>query len=194
MPRKKGDARHRILQAFAHLLEMPEEKITTARLARELDVSEASLYRHFPSKKRMYEALLDFIEESVFSACSKIIKEQPDANARTAHILFYLLSFFEKNPGLSRIIHGEAIANEDPLLQKRVLQFFERLETQLRQILRDAEINEGLRTRQTVATSANLLMAVVQGRLCQFVQSRFDKRPTVDWNDQWQQLSSNLFR
>ncbi|WP_281645770.1 nucleoid occlusion factor SlmA [Parendozoicomonas sp. Alg238-R29] len=192
---RKISRKDQILQTLAHMLETsPGERITTARLAQEVGVSEAALYRHFPSKAKMFEGLIGFIEESLFTRINRILSEEPQGLIACQRILTLLILFCEKNPGLTRILTGDALNGETDRLQTRIVQLFERLETQLRQILRDAEINEGLRTSLTHTATANMLLAAAEGRISQFVRSRFRRRPSENWEDQWRCLSRIVFR
>lgn len=192
--KQKGTRRQQILQALARMLETsPGSRITTAALAAEVGVSEAALYRHFPSKTKMYEGLIEFAEDALFSRIHLIIDDSSDTRGRCYHILTLLLSFAEKNPGITRILTGDALTGETELLHNRVQQLFDRLETQLKQLLRQAEIQEGIRTAQTTTASANLLLAAVEGKIRQFVRSKFTRRPTDMWQDQWQGLMEGFF-
>ncbi len=192
---KKTSRRQQILEALAHMLEAsPGERITTARLAKEVGVSEAALYRHFPSKSKMFEGLIEFIEETIFSRINLILKEESFAIARCEKLLNLLLTFSERNPGLTRILTGDALAGETERLHARVVQFYDRLETQLKQILRDAEIQESIRTTTPTGTAANLLLAAAEGRICQFVRSGFKRKPTEHWQDQWPILIEGFFQ
>lgn len=194
MPQKIS-RKEQILQALAHMLEnAPGERITTSALAKEVGVSEAALYRHFPSKAKMFEGLIEFIEEILFTRISRIIVDEFTALDRCKGILALLLGFCEKNPGLTRILTGDALAGETERLRLRMIQLFERLETQIKQVLRDAEIKEGKRTRMTVGTTANLLMATAEGRITQYVRSEFKRMPTEGWAEQWLELSEVVFR
>ncbi|MBY4678917.1 nucleoid occlusion factor SlmA [Marinobacterium arenosum] len=191
----KLSRREQILQALAQMLEgNPGQRITTAALAREVGVSEAALYRHFPSKARMFEGLIGFIEETVFSRVTLITQADAPGVKQCEQILTLVLAFVERNPGMARILTGDALAGETDRLRQRVNQFFERLETQLKQILREAEVKEGLRTVATPAASANLMLAVAEGRIRQFVRSEFKRRPTEQWADQWPRVAIGLFR
>lgn len=172
----------------------PGARITTAALAREVGVSEAALYRHFPSKSKMFEGLIQFIEDTVFSRVSIVIAEQPNSLMRCQQILALLLTFCERNPGISRILTGDALTGETDRLRARVAGLFDRLETQLKQILRDAEASEGLRTTLPVALSANLLLAAAEGRISQFVRSDFRRHPTEYWDEQWKVMTSGFYR
>jgi len=191
----KISRREQILQALAQMLEgNPGQRITTAALAREVGVSEAALYRHFPSKARMFEGLIGFIEDTLFSRVKLIEDSDQSATRKCEQILTLVLAFVERNPGMARILTGDALAGEIDRLRSRVNQVFERLETHLRQLLREAEIREGLRTETTAGASANLMLAIVEGRIRQFVRSEFRHRPTELWTDQWPRLASGLFR
>jgi len=192
---KDPSRRQQILHALAHMLETePGGRITTAGLAKTVGVSEAALYRHFPSKAKMFESLIEFIEETIFERVTLIQREEQSAMGRCEKILGLLLAFAERNPGISRILTGDALTGETERLRVRVNQFFERLETQLKQILREAELREGVRTTVTVSTAANLLMAVAEGRIGQFVRSDFKNRPTEYWQDQWPVLMEGFFK
>ncbi len=191
----KPRRREQILQALAQMLEDDSGKrITTAALARQVGVSEAALYRHFPSKARMFEGLIDFIEESIFARVTLILSDVPNATDRCGTILSLLLGFAEKNPGLARVMGGDALTGETARLRQRIHQLFERLELQLKQILREAELHEGLRPSIPASAAANLLMAHAEGRISQYVRSDFKHLPTTYWDDQWALLSARLLR
>ena len=183
---KKPSRRQQILEALAHELEMnPGERITTAGLARAVGVSEAALYRHFPSKAKMFEGLIEFIEESIFSLINRILKEQDSSLKRCENILSLLLGFSERNPGLTRILCGDVLTGETERLRLRVSQFYERLETQIKQVLREGEMNKEFTLTIPVQAQANLLLAVAEGRIVQFVRSGFKRSPIENWNNQW---------
>lgn len=191
---QKMSRREHILQALAAMLEsQPGGRITTAALAKEVGVTEAALYRHFPSKARMFEGLIEFIEEVVFSRVNLILQEEPDARRRCEQILSLLLVFTERNPGITRILNGDALIGEHERLQSRIAQFFERFETQLRQILREAELKQSLGTAMTSAAAANLMLVLVDGHISQFVRSGFRRKPTESWEAQWAFLAEKLF-
>lgn len=194
-PEPKLSRREHILQALAAMLESaPGARITTAALAKEVGVTEAALYRHFPSKARMFEGLIDFVEEVVFSRVSLILEEEKDARARCEKIIFLLLMFAERNPGITRILNGDALTGEHERLQARIVQFFDRLEAQVRQVLREAELKENLGTTITSSAAANLLMTFVEGHLSRFVRSGFRQLPTEYWEVQWRYFQQTLFR
>lgn len=188
---KKPSRRQQILEALAHELEVnPGERITTAGLARAVGVSEAALYRHFPSKAKMFEGLIEFIEDSVFTLINRILKEEDSALKRCENILSLLLGFSERNPGLSRILSGDVLTGETERLRLRVSQFYERLETQLKQVLREGEMNKELVITIPVQAQANLLLAVAEGRIIQYVRSGFKRSPLDNWNNQWALLAT----
>ncbi len=172
----------------------PGERITTAGLARQVGVSEAALYRHFPSKSKMFEGLIEFIEETLFSRVKIILNEEPAAAQRCEKMLMLLLTFSERNPGITRILTGDALAGETERLHQRVVQLFDRFETQLKQVIRDAEIREGIRPVAPLPVAANLLMAAAEGRISQYVRSEFRRLPTSHWPEQWALLMHGFFR
>lgn len=190
-----SDRRREILEALAEQLEQnPGERVTTARLASVVGVSEAALYRHFPSKAKMFESLIEFAEESVFSLLNRIIAEEPSASKRCERIVGMLLAFADKNPGISRVLLGDALIGEHERLRSRAAQFFDRFETQLRQVLRDARQEDpGLIPPGSVSVFANLLMAVAEGRMAQFRRSGFTRSPVEGWSEQWRELERAVF-
>lgn len=176
------------------LEDSPGERITTARLARQVGVSEAALYRHFPSKSKMFEGLIEFIEETLFSRINMILAEESGAAVRCEKMLGLLLAFAERNPGITRILTGDALAGETERLHARVAQLYDRFETQLKQVLREAEMREGIRPVLTVNSAANLLLAAAEGRISQYVRSGFQRSPTEDWSEQWDLIITHFFR
>jgi len=172
----------------------PGSRVTTAGLARQVGVSEAALYRHFPSKSKMFEGLIEFIEDTLFSRISIILGEEQTAAQRCEKMLMLLLVFSERNPGLTRILTGDALTGETQRLHLRVAQLFDRFETQLKQVIREAEIREGLRPSIPLPAAANLLMAAAEGRISQYVRSGFLRLPTADWAVQWEFLMGGFFR
>lgn len=188
--KKTGEKRLLILQTLAAMLEEPSlEKITTAALAKRLDVSEAALYRHFASKAQMYEGLIEFIEATLLGLIAKITSETPDPAQQVEGIVSVLLSFARKNRGMTRVLIGETLINEDPRLQKRINQLHDRLEAQLRQCLR---FMDGGHAGKDPKLLANLYMAWVVGRWHQFAKSSFERDPTGDWSAVWRELSRLL--
>jgi len=191
---QKTSRRQHILESLAHMLEAsPGARITTAALAKKVGVSEAALYRHFTSKSKMFEGLIEFIEETIFSRISLIISDFPDAPTQCEKIMWLLLTFTERNPGITRIMTGDALAGETDRLRIRVAQFFDRLETQLKQLLREAKVRDNLQSRLPIAVAANLLLAAAEGRIAQFVRSEFKRLPTENWSEQWSMIMDNFF-
>ncbi|HEX4859051.1 MAG TPA: nucleoid occlusion factor SlmA [Usitatibacteraceae bacterium] len=181
-----GERRKEILQSLAHMLENPKgEKITTALLAAKLDVSEAALYRHFASKAQMYEGLIEFIEESVFSLVNKIQGEEPNGLKQVEAIVAMLLGFAQKNQGMTRVLIGDALVNEDERLQVRMNQLHDRLESSLRQSTRLA-ISAGELAGLDANAYANAVMAFVVGRWHQFAKSGFRRGPAESLALSWQ--------
>ena len=173
---KTGERKSQILQTLAAMLENPKgERVTTALLAARLDVSEAALYRHFASKAQMYEGLIGFVEETVFGLINKISTEQESGLKQTHAIAAMLLSFAEKNPGMTRVLIGDALVNEDDWLQLRINQLYDRLESTLKQSLRIAETQTGKKLEPEA--QANLLICFVIGRWQQFAKSGFKRKP-----------------
>lgn len=192
---QKVSRKDQILQALAYMLEAePGGRVTTAALAKEVGVSEAALYRHFPSKARMFEGLIGFIEDSIFTRVNRIVAEQSDALVQVEQIMTLLLAFTERNPGITRLLTGDALIGENERLRQRIQQFFDRVESQLKQVLREAELRQGLRTVATPSITANLLLAVIEGRIAQFVRSGFRALPGANWAEQWQLLAGIVFR
>jgi len=194
MTEAKTSRKEQILHALMEMLEDPSGRITTASLAKRVGVSEAALYRHFASKAQMFDGLIEFVEETIFSRAKLIQQQDLGAVAQCQQILTLLLTFVERNAGLSRILTGEAIVGENERLGTRINLLFEKLETQLKQILREAEMREGLRTQDTPTNSANLLLAVAEGRIRQYSRTNFRLKPTAGWADQWAALSQNIMR
>ena len=193
MDNNKVSRKDQILQALARMLETaPGERITTAALAEEVGVSEAALYRHFPSKARMFEGLIKFIEETLFLRISRILDDESSAETRCHNILTLLLNFSDKNPGMTRLLTGDALAGETERLRARIAQLLNRGESQLKQVLREAQIRENLKPGVSPTALANLLLATCEGRLAQFVRSEFKKSPLENWDTQWEFLSRNL--
>ncbi len=191
---KRPNRRAQILQALASMLQTnPGQRITTAKLAAHVGVSEAALYRHFPSKARMFEGLIEFIEETLFSRINKIINEEKDTATRCQLILHLILGFAEKNPGITRILNGDALMGEQDRLRQRIAQLFERLETQLKQVLRERKLREGKTLPADESIIANMLICFADGRINQFIRSEFTKRPTENFAEQWQLIHKQFF-
>jgi TetR/AcrR family transcriptional regulator len=194
MTTEKPSRKQQILQSLAEMLEAtPGGRITTAGLAKQVGVSEAALYRHFPSKAKMFDGLIEFIEDTVFSRINLIMAEETSTQARCDKTLFLLLTFTERNPGITRILTGDPLSGETDRLRTRVAQFFDRVELQLKQILREAELRGGQGANMETSAAANFMLALVEGKISQFVRSDFKRRPTDGWPEQWQQIRATLF-
>jgi TetR/AcrR family transcriptional regulator len=177
---KPGERRIQILQTLASMLEQPgAERITTAALAARLDVSEAALYRHFASKAQMFEGLIDFIESSVFTLVNQISERESDAAVQVRKVITVLLQFGEKNPGMTRVMVGDALVFENERLLARMNQFFDRIESQLRQSVRATAEAAGSATPTVDANAqASVLTAFAVGRLQRYARSGFKRSPT----------------
>lgn len=195
MTNQKPSRRDAILQALVEILETdPGARITTAGLARAVGVTEAALYRHFPSKRKMFEALIDFAEETVFTRCQRILQEQEDAKVRLQQLTQLVLVFAERNPGLCRVLTGEALSGENEALRKRASQFFDRLETQVRQILKEGDIRQGLRPQPTANRAADWVMTVVEGKIQRYIRSGFSPLPSAEFDEQWMMVSGSIWQ
>jgi TetR/AcrR family transcriptional regulator len=193
--RTRPDRRQHILQVLAEQLEVhPGSRITTATLARAVGVSEAALYRHFASKAQMFEALIDFAEETIFSLVTRILEQESDADMRCDRIVKLLLGFAERNPGITRVLLGDALVGENERLRVRVVKFFDRVETQIKQILREANLGQGPRANGTIDVTANHIMTLIEGHMSRFVRTNFEKKPTAYVDEQWQVLRQGLFK
>ena len=182
-PRKRpkpGERRIQILQALAGMLEQPgAERVTTSALAARLDVSEAALYRHFASKAQMFEGLIEFIEQSVFTLVNQIIERETNHAVRLRKIVTLVLQFAEKNPGMTRVMAGDALVFENERLQERMNQFFDKLEASLKQTLREASAATSAETPTLDAqVRASVITAFMLGRLQRFSRSGFKRPPT----------------
>lgn len=191
MATKPGERKLQILQTVAHMLEQPKgEKITTAALAAKLELSEAALYRHFASKAQMFEGLIEFIEQTVFGLINKITQDEKNGLKQIEAIVSMLLSFAQKNRGMTRVLIGDALVNEDERLQIRINQLLDRIEATLKQSLRMAATQGELGEAVDVGAHANLLLCYVIGRWQQFAKSGFSREPM----EQWQAQSAILLR
>lgn len=178
MAGKSGERKNQILQVLAEMLEKPQaEKITTAALAAKLDVSEAALYRHFASKAQMFEGLIEFIEQTLFSLITKITSEETDGLRQLDATISLLLGFAQKNPGMTRVLIGDALVHENERLQTRINQLHDRIEATLRQALRIAVTQQEAPAELDANATANLLLAFVVGRWHQFAKSGFKRSP-----------------
>jgi TetR/AcrR family transcriptional regulator len=174
---KPGERRVQILQALATMLEQPgAERITTAALAARLDVSEAALYRHFASKAQMFEGLIEFIEQSVFTLINQIAEREQAGPGQAGRIVAMLIQFAEKNPGMTRVMVGDALVFENDRLQQRMNQFFDKVESSLKQCLRGA--TDAATPTVDAQVRASVLTAFIVGRLQRFARSGFKRPPS----------------
>jgi TetR/AcrR family transcriptional regulator len=186
---KPGEKRLQILQTLAALLEDPKgEKITTAALAARLDCSEAALYRHFASKAQMYEGLIEFIESSLFGVINQIAAEETQGLQQVEHILTLLLGFAQRNRGMTRVLTGDALVNENERLQTRINHLHEKIEAALKQALRVAATQQQISASADFGGLANLLLCYVSGRWQQYAKSGFTREPLAHWAQQWPML------
>ncbi|EKN3489026.1 nucleoid occlusion factor SlmA [Yersinia enterocolitica] len=190
----KRNRREEILQALAQMLESSDgsQRITTAKLAANVGVSEAALYRHFPSKTRMFDSLIEFIEDSLMSRINLILQDEKETFNRLRLILLLVLGFAERNPGLTRIMTGHALMFEQDRLQGRINQLFERIEVQLRQVLREKKLRDGQGFIHDEALLATQLLAFCEGMLSRFVRSEFRYRPTQEFDARWPLIMAQL--
>lgn len=190
---RTGERKHQILQTVAQMLERPAgEKITTAALAARLDVSEAALYRHFRGKAQMFEGLIEFIEQTLFALINKITSEETNGLRQLEAIIGVMLAFAQKNRGMTRVLIGDALVNEDVELQVRINQLHDRLEAVLKQALRFGVTQKEIAGDVDVTAHANLLMSFVIGRWHQFAKSGFKRDPLELWNKQWRQIMEGV--
>jgi TetR/AcrR family transcriptional regulator len=191
MPRAKGERRLEILKALAGMLEQPKwERITTAALAEKLEVSEAALYRHFASKAQMYEGLIEFIESSVFTLANRITADESDGERQAAKLIEMLLAFAEKNPGMVRVMTGDALVGEHERLQARMNQFFDRFESTLKQSLRLAGGESTKAADAEVSAQAGTMLRYAIGSLHQYAKSGFTRKPTESFSAQRRYLAA----
>lgn len=190
---KTGERKDQILQTLAQMLENPAgEKVTTAALAARLKVSEAALYRHFRGKAQMFEGLIEFIEQTLFALINKITGEEKSGLRQVEAIITVLLAFAAKNRGMTRVLIGDALVNEDDRLQQRINQLHDRLEAALKQALRFGVSQKEIAQDVDVAAQANLIMSFVTGRWHQFAKSGFKREPAELWPKQWRQLMEGV--
>ncbi|NIH20626.1 nucleoid occlusion factor SlmA [Morganella morganii] len=191
---KKKNRREEILQALAQMLESSDgsQRITTAKLAASVGVSEAALYRHFSSKTKMFDSLIVFIEDSLISRINLILQDEKETISRIKLILMLLLGFSEKNPGLTRIMTGHALMFEQDKLQSRINKLYERIEAQLRQVLKEKRIRDGSGFTYDESLLASQLLAFCEGMLSRFVRSEFKYRPTQEFEARWPLILAQL--
>jgi len=191
--RKPGQRRVEILHTLARMLETPRwERITTAALAARLDVSEAALYRHFASKAQMYEGLIEFIEETLFGLVNRISAEEASGLKQIEKSVTMLLGFAQKNPGMTRVLIGDALVHEDDRLQIRINQLLDRIEASLKQSLRFAVQAGELPEATDVNAYASLLLSMVVGRWHHFAKSGFKRDPMALWPEHWKAIVASF--
>ncbi|WP_029685038.1 nucleoid occlusion factor SlmA [Tatumella saanichensis] len=190
----KRNRREEILQALAHMLESGDgsQRITTAKLAANVGVSEAALYRHFPSKTKMFDSLIEFIEDSLITRINLILNDEKETLNRLKLIVQLILGFGERNPGLTRILTGHALMFEQDRLQDRINQLFERIEVQLRLVMRERKLREGEAFLTDEGLLASQLLALCEGLLSRFVRSEFRFKPTAEFEIRWPLLATQL--
>jgi TetR/AcrR family transcriptional regulator len=186
---KPGERRLQILQTLAEMLENPKsEKITTAALAARLDCSEAALYRHFASKAQMFEGLIEFIETSLFGVINQISAEESQGLQQVEHILSLLLNFAQRNRGMTKVLTGDALVNENERLQARINQLHDKIEAALKQALRVAATQGQISADAEFGVLANILLCYVIGRWQQYAKSGFTREPMANWAKHWPML------
>lgn len=183
---EKKSRKLQILETLAHMLESnPGDRISIAALAQNVGVSEAALYRHFPSKTKMLEGLIEFAEEAVLSRASQIAQDRLPGLDKLERITHVYLLFCERNPGITRLLTGDALSGERDRLHARIRQFFDRLATEMRQVLRRSELEEGLHLTLSVNDTVALALACSEGRVAAFVRSQFKLAPSQNWQGYW---------
>ena len=188
----KGMRRQEILQALARMLESQKGRITTAALSSELKISEAALYRHFSSKVKMYEGLLDFAEETIFARISSITAENQNAFEQCNRIISLILNFCVKNPGITRLLNGDALAYEDSVLFARIKTFYDRLELQFQSTLLEGQSRFEFELLDTIESIANLMITIVEGKISAYVRSDFNKNPLQSHSNQGKVIVSGI--
>jgi TetR/AcrR family transcriptional regulator len=190
---RTGERKTQILQVLAQMLENPAaDKVTTARLAAKLEVSEAALYRHFTGKAQMYEGLIEFIEQTLFALINKITTEEQSGTRQMEAIVSVLLAFAQKNRGMTRVLIGDALVHEHEKLQARINQLHDRLEAALKQAIRFGITQQEIVADADAAACANLILSFVTGRWHQFAKSGFKRDPVELWNHQWRQIMEGV--
>lgn len=193
MPRpSSGERKQEILETFAHLLQQERGRhITTAMLAQKVGVSEAALYRHFSGKAQIFEALFSFIEETLFTRINRILAESHEVEQRLYAIISLILGFADRNPGISRLLYGDVLIGESESLQKRAAQLLDRVEAEIKKVIRDASLVNA--RPYSAADAAQWLMAIIEGRIAQYIRSGFQRSPTAQWEEHWALVQTSLF-
>jgi len=194
--KKKTNRKDDILQALAQMLESSDgnQRITTAKLAAKVGVSEAALYRHFPSKAKMYDALISFIEDTITTRINIILKEEKDTLTRLHHIIQFILVFAERNPGLCRILTGHALMFEKDRLQDRINQLLDRIESQFRQVLKERQLREGKGFTINESILATQIMAQIEGKIGRYIRSGFKYKPSDKFSEVWSYFNTQYLK
>lgn len=193
MTTQKTNRREMILQSLTQMLEKsPGKPITTARLAAEVGVSEAALYRHFPSKARMFEALIDYLEDILLGGINRILEAEKDSLERLRLAVHLLLDFAARSPGMARIYAGDALSGEHERLRIRVAGIADKIEAQFKQILRERRLRDDFTSSVDEGVLANWVLAFVEGKIVQFVRSGFERKPTDHFDHQWPLIEQQL--
>ncbi len=183
---QKVSRKEQILQALvAELEKNRNEKVTTVILAKAVGVSEAALYRHFPSKAKMFEELIIFCEQAIFGLITQILKNEAASTNQIEHIVSSILLFAKRNPGICTVLTGQALMGEKGELKQRVDQLFQRVETQLKQIFRQSELNKEISYGANSAVYADLILAIIEGQISEYVRTHFKSDPVKNWKAQW---------
>jgi TetR/AcrR family transcriptional regulator len=191
----KLSRKEQILQSLVSELEKNQnDRVTTASLAKAVGVSEAALYRHFPSKSKMFEGLIEFCEQSIFSLIQQILTNEQTLFSRCEHIVSTILLFSQRNPGICKVLTGHALIGEDQSLNERVDNFFQRIETHLRQIFREAELNKEINYTASSMMYADMLLAIIEGQMNEYVRTGFKSDPVKYWSAQWALIQQALVK
>jgi TetR/AcrR family transcriptional regulator len=194
-PLNKLSRKEQILHALVAELERNQNnRVTTATLAKAVGVSEAALYRHFSSKAKMFEGLIEFCEQSVFSLIQQILKNEKSVFNRCEHIVSTVLVFSQRNPGITKILTGHALIGEEQSLNERVDNFFQRIETHLRQIFREAELNKEITYAAASSVYADMLLAIIEGQINEYVRTGFKSNPVKNWHTQWKLIQQIMIK
>ena len=192
---KKISRKDQILQSLVSQLEKKHsDRVTTAALAKAVGVSEAALYRHFSSKAKMFEGLIEFCEQSVFTMISQILKNESTLFSRCEHIVSAVLLFSYRNPGICKVLTGHALVGEKEYLHERVDQFFQQIEAHLRQLFREAELSKEITYSAASSIYADMILALIEGQINEYVRTNFSSDPVKNWHAQWAIIYKSLER
>jgi|SRR5690554_3068265 len=190
---RKQNRKEEILGTLAHMLATHlGQPITTAKLAAEVGVSEAALYRHFPSKAKMFDDLINLIEDILLGSMNRMLEQEKDTLSRVREMVLLILRFAEQSPGMSRVLTGDALMGEHERLRVRVVGLFDKLESQMKQVLRERRLREGKEFSTDEGILTNVVMAYTEGKLLQFVRSGFKIKPTAQFDTQWNVIEHQL--